>query len=1099
MEKFNLSSTTLPQTSVNIDAGQAPRSPMGSPRQTPPTITSGAQEAPSLAHAGSGKLQKAQFKPKPLQVAIGLLNSLIDKHSKEGAVSDQIFKILSRNSDLRATLDQEIESIRNAKKDLAPEDIEQIESLQKLQKDPNLGTTVIDHIYLIKDEATICNIESFLEQIINKSPNEILKCLGILNKTSSLSTPISNYIFEYLESLKHTGLMPRINLDDICLGKLPLYFTYGLLSKNQDILGALTSLMESESIQINSVLFRKVELNFCQFMLSLKASDAENYCISGSYDGIILYACKNFPILVDNNHNDVLRYFCTEAFNQNILNVLILKNTKGEYLLDSLYSEVDPVTMTDPSVFMTEPFASILMLENWLYCGTHPQILGVRTALEYFKLPHLLSYLEKVPFESLTKERKENYLLLSIALKNTKLIQRFSKIRIDTEKLCTSLELILVGLFRNVFGTDGEGNILDQGIVQKLFQGQVVPGSPRELFFEILSNLKHLNVLQSTSVMSLVLSDSLKYDLNYPHEASTFDYVLENLKRIGFDPHFIEPAYKGNLIFEAFDQGNVDLIVKFIALGVNPFRMNDRGLSFLKIEHYLSSIPESKIEEIPNLAPVQINFRKQWKIRGLSVLKLVGLDQHEALVFYKQVPQFEKERQKYLLKNKQAVCATLSKKDSKGRSGLMVLVMCNQDINPLLPHIKSEDLLAKDAEGKTVMDYAIHNNDQVTIKLLTKHEKNLRKKGAFRKGAKVVFSGGKSLRTSTVMSLVESSKSQGKKEEKGSKTVLTKQKSPQIEGRISAQEKNKEKKPVLINLETQAPKTETPEINLYYDEQSETVETETKKARKTAQEAIEKAEAKQKKKEEKVALKAGGVEPSEEKKGFFHKAKGKMKAVVKALDTARTIATDPSQLARSLAEKLQKKANPIERLRQSEKVLRLSKRQAPAMLEDGFWLGNFTSLSAIADEALGEGLLNTPSSGIKKTLEAMDDAIKTNNKGANIDRKRILECVQWVMGGKIAPGHGSHLNLRWHGGGLTIPRNKNGSDDADIVYIKQAAQEIAWALRSLLLGYATTQSTVSSSETSEGDEWNSTNEPSFIEETKGETPEASESSEEDTA
>ncbi len=211
MEKSNLRSTTFPQTSVNINAGQAPRSPMGSPRQTPPAIASGAQEAPSLVDANSSKLQSLQCTPQALKIAINILKGFMQKDFSDASVGDQIFKVLSRNSDLRGALVKEIASIRNAAQALDEEGTAQIERLLKLKEDPNLGTTVIDHIYLIKDEEAIHTIETLLDKIIDVSPNEILKLLDIFNKTISLSTPISNYIFEYLDSVKGRSLISEYN------------------------------------------------------------------------------------------------------------------------------------------------------------------------------------------------------------------------------------------------------------------------------------------------------------------------------------------------------------------------------------------------------------------------------------------------------------------------------------------------------------------------------------------------------------------------------------------------------------------------------------------------------------------------------------------------------------------------------------------------------------------------------------------------------------------------------------------------------------------------------------------------------------------------
>ncbi len=194
-----------------------------------------------------------------------------------------------------------------------------------------------------------------------------------------------------------------------------------------------------------------------------------------------------------------------------------------------------------------------------------------------------------------------------------------------------------------------------------------------------------------------------------------------------------------------------------------------------------------------------------------------------------------------------------------------------------------------------------------------------------------------------------------------------------------------------------------------------------------------------------------------------------MKAVVKVLGTARKIATNSSDLARNIAEKLQKGPNPG-RLSQSEKA--------------------------------GNNSLSIPSSGVRATLDAMNHAIDIG-KSRKIKSSAILKAMKWALGGSIEGGRGSHVNFRWQGGVFTIPKNKDGN--VDILYIKQASKHINQGLGNLLLGYAESQSTVSNSETSEGEGRNldSISETSSIggdpepEETKDETPEPSESSEQD--
>ena len=234
---------------------------------------------------------------------------------------------------------------------------------------------------------------------------------------------------------------------------------------------------------------------------------------------------------------------------------------------------------------------------------------------------------------------------------------------------------------------------------------------------------------------------------------------------------------------------------------------------------------------------------------------------------------------------------------------------------------------------------------------------------------------------------------------------------------------------------------------------------------------------------------------------MFAKAKAKIKAVATTLETAKNLATHPQAFVQTLASKLsQTKAG--ERLASGQKTYNIHQAKPLARLEDGFWLGSFINLSGLAHEAIGGGKLEILPAVIK-TLEAMDEAIQHNAR-LKIDRMKVLEAFQWIVGGKIEYGKGSHLNLRYAGGVFTIPQNKDGSDNADILYIKNAAAYMTHHLRSLLLGYEASQSTLStlssddsSEDSSEMDEWNlnSSNETSSSAEGKDETPEASESEE----
>ncbi len=89
-----------------------------------------------------------------------------------------------------------------------------------------------------------------------------------------------------------------------------------------------------------------------------------------------------------------------------------------------------------------------------------------------------------------------------------------------------------------------------------------------------------------------------------------------------------------------------------------------------------------------------------------------------------------------------------------------------------------------------------------------------------------------------------------------------------------------------------------------------------------------------------------------------------------------------------------------------------------------------------------------PTSGVKKTLKALDAALdpKSKNVGAKLTVKELEAALSWAQSGDsmALTQRGSHTNLHFEGGGLTLPGAQD--DYVKFIYIKNSAHTIRTAL-----------------------------------------------------
>ncbi len=945
---------------------------VGESVQNAQPIAQAGQEAPSLAAPAKEMRREAKILTKKGELAIKLLTGLKQKNLGELVTRNQIFKICNTRNES--------------------------------------GQNLFTQVYESQNEAAIRMIEETVNAMLHtpvcigsQTVSGIFQLLEILKPEAMDS--VAAYILDAIEALKSKELLhDRQNTPggEPIFRQLSLYFLYGFLSQNNAVLETITTFINSQDEAVQTQFQASIQVFFTYFLNDLEASYCRVYFTSSSiYDSTVLYACKTYPLLLQQAYPALLDHFLKQDSQGHLLQLLTLPTPDYSCFLDLIYSKLDrTVVLSETQEFLN----AFEQLQDWFQKDR--QLAYLVPIFRNLQLPHLLNYLLRVPLEILSKDEKMRYFLFSICLKHLDCIHRFQSIRIETEEASDYFEVLMVKVFQDLFDLSNTGDRLDRSLEENLFQTPAVTTAPKELFFTILESLKPLNVLENICLMTILLSNSLNYDIKQKPLNSIFDYVLENLIRLGFNLHLTESIKKGNLIFEAFDLENVYLIQKLIELGVNPFLMNKDSFSFFKIEKFLSQIPDRR------------EFYAQWKAQNLSVLKLVGLDQHPFLTEAFKIQ---------LLNTGEGISAI----DEQGRTPLMLWVKCNQDIQPFLKYVSLETLDVKDKTQKCVVDYARENNDTVSLNLLEKHKKKLKQKSGFRKLAS---------------RLVRKDQRQTNSIQPEPKTSLKK-----FVGQTAVQQKP-----------SQNPVSTAATIHLDYNSQTGQMTTSYSKTeiQKEADEKISKTERKQKAKEEKALKKKEDNRPSQSahsKKSLFEKVKHTAETVGEALEAVTNLRSHPSSLLGKWAQGTGRLKH-LERLAQAPTILNIGKGKSVSFLADGSKAGAFKSLTSLAQDAIQVKLKEAPRGHIFQTIEDTEEAIRKNPQ-KKIERRKLLEALQWIVGGDIEDGKGSHMNLRFTGGGLTIPRNqRDGSENADIAYIRQVADRIEWYLRALLLGYEMTNS-----------------------------------------
>ncbi len=1057
MDKTNRSTRNTPTNTANAQPQSRPTTatvPQPAGTTVPSSSASLAQQASSLTSASGGNARAVQDAiVKKLDISCKILTSLLEKLPSDASAMARILRLLTQTdpNNPMSLMEQFTQSRHEAGTAFLRQFLGTLRpflecALSQNLADPSIRKTVLDVLslktagmpfmisfYRTSQKKDIDFIESVLIALIPSQSTEIYSGIFKLAQVFNKKTIpyIQDYVFGYCKALDYDAW------SETSPEQFAFYFLYGFLGNSLDVLGCLFSCLEAcPHIEFKVQAEQKISEFFGFFLKDLRKAYIKNDVIRAEdYDETILYVCQRMPKLVEKNLGDLFR-FCERPISADaFVRLFPVKNSKGQVFLDLIYENKN---------------AQLIGFVEANLVSSVETISNAGTIVQYLDLPHMLEYLRlgaKQPLEMFTKEERFRYLLLSLMIQDPVCVEHFKSLQIETEEETQRLKVSLLMLAEHVFG------FYNISLIDFLsnYGLKNTPLKRRELFFEILEILKPFKVLEWLTFTPQLFAACLKqdYQMNLMSQSpQNFEYMLGGLQKIGFDLHYVDPDTSYNLVSAAYElerpSKNFPLFHKLLSLGCNPFLLQNDGMS---VYSHLSS------------------GRNDEKARAAAILKDLKLDKHPFLPL-----SFTKN----ILKNNR-----LDERDEQGRTPLMLYVMVNLDIKDFfggsaLPNLQVKHLEAKDHKDWTVFDYAEHNKDQRTLKLLNDRKKALEQKakklGVFAKAAQVFNS-------------------------KTPKAQNVEASTPKTPPAPSSNSKRKQARKLKAkeggNPENLA---STQEITIDYNPETGTSTTSIKAVHNQAAETIAKEEAKAAAKQKKKEGKEKTPQNIDKKEGLLAKAKKKIKAVATTLETAKNLAANPQSFVQALASKLNQPKTG-ERLASGQRFYNIGKAKPLDRLEDGFWLSNSATLTDLANEAIGQGKLEILPAVIK-ILEAVDEATQGNSY-LKIDRMKVLQAFQWIVGGKIEYGKGSHLNLRYAGGVFTIPQNKDGSDNADIFYVKKAAALMTQQLRSLLLGYEASQSTLSSEDSSEIDEWklSSSSETSFNEEVEDETPEPSESEE----
>lgn len=153
------------------------------------------------------------------------------------------------------------------------------------------------------------------------------------------------------------------------------------------------------------------------------------------------------------------------------------------------------------------------------------------------------------------------------------------------------------------------------------------------------------------------------------------------------------------------------------------------------------------------------------------------------------------------------------------------------------------------------------------------------------------------------------------------------------------------------------------------------------------------------------------------------------------LTTAAHIVKNPSQAGKTILQ------NAAQRLATTKEVSTRVEAQDKPLL-------GYPNLLELLDLAQAQDCALKPTSGVKKTLKALDAALdpKSKNVGAKLTVRELEAGLSWAQSADsmALTQRGSHTNLHFEGGGLTLPGAQE--DYVKFIYIKKAAHIIRAAL-----------------------------------------------------
>lgn len=1099
MDKTNINNS---QVSTHPNRGQlsANGSPAGSPqpRVDAASLASVQEAAPSLGSAQPSTIRSVQAVPNArLDVSVKLLESLYSKIDTDTTATNRIVELLNKKDPTtQETLSRQLmlcnhtnglafvekctlklkDLLKNASQAIIIDDCAKKYILDALCF-PVDGQSLFTLAYKNNCQEDIELIEGIISKFLNclsKKPEDpigLFELTQVINETSL--APMLDYFITY--PLKFKEGLSREQKDrqgQKVIQQYALYFLYAFLSKDSGLLRSLKHGCNALSTRFGNACqkeaYQQIASVFQKILNDLRHTYLEKHSIQHTdYEDLILDACRAFPELLNLEFRELSQYAAFRPSKDFLKTMIALETADKQCFLDLMYQRLCSFEGRLESCSVKQSAA----LENFIFRDI-VNVVEIAPVMLNLDLPHLVRYLSTVSIEKVFSADKIDaklfqYLLLSILSKNVDCVSRFKDLKSISFGQNQSLVFVLVRLMQHYFEKDSLREDLKSKTIDRVLDAlnfaKIFPISEAyveipEVFFEILKALEGFSILKDMDLISSLLSINLDEDLRRGYmDGSTphFDYILGRLQHMGFDLHTIDPDTGHNLLAEVFEVPSMDLVEKLIQVGCNPFLKKNDGYSLF------TALPRLPIQ--PSMRDVYL----AWKRKGLSIMKLLKLDDHRFL---------SKEFQANIKRGK-----CIQECDTQGRTPLMLYVMINKDIQAMfgerLEKLDLVDLEAKDHKGWTVFDYANHNNDQKTLDLLNSRKKALEKKSKktniFRQAA------GLAVQLATP---------------KAPTVEATTPKASPAPSSSSKRRQARQAKKAKTSQETGSPvqPAATPEITINYNAETGTSTTSIKTVHNQAAEAIAKEEAKKTAKQNKD--KQNTLEQPQKKQGLLAQAKKKIETVTETLKVAKAGVKDPRAFVQSIYGKLNA-AKATKGLAEKQKAAAVSKSKSLAMLEDGLWLGNAVTLVGLASEAIGKQQLGMVPS-VLKTLEAMDEAIASNPR-LKIDRTKILEALQWALEGKIEYGKGSHLNLRYAAGVFTIPQNKDGSNNADIVYIKKAAALMTQQLRGLLLGYELSQASLTSEDSREVEEaaFESYNAISSSEERKDETPEPSGSEE----